>query len=129
MSCILEKVVFTFVWLKLKISSTSMSKKISKWYNSLKTSIIKKLLGLEGLKLEYIQQHKGDECIMLDKFCLIFVNKWLFYNTSSQAHYKNLNRIKGCLIFGHRGGGWCTYQKNKKNMYIYFLKTFFSYKK
>jgi len=34
---------------KIKISSTSMCKKISKWLNSLKTSMVKKSLGFEGL--------------------------------------------------------------------------------
>jgi len=35
---------------KIEISSTFMCKKISKWENSLKMSIVKKLLGLEGLR-------------------------------------------------------------------------------
>jgi len=47
--CILDKVAFTIVWLKLKISSTFICKIITKWDNSLKMSIVKKLKGLEGL--------------------------------------------------------------------------------
>jgi len=66
---------------KIKISSTPYAKKLSKWDNSLKTFIVKKLIGLEGLK------DVEDEKCLTNDFIVHCRNKECTYWSNNQRSF------------------------------------------